>query len=44
MSGIFQKLQPRAEPSPESKWQKWIAKSLAYKPESPPVALDPPPK
>lgn len=45
MSDILQKLlQPRAEPSPEPKWQKWIAEALAYKPESLPAVLDPPPK
>lgn len=45
MSDILQKLlQPRAEPSPEPKWPKWIAEALAYQPDSPPAVLDPSPK
>lgn len=45
MSDILRKLlQPRAEPSPEPKWPKWIAEALAYKPESPPPVLNPPPE
>ena len=45
MSDILRKLhQPRTEPSLEPKWPKWIAEALAYKPESPPAVLGPPPK
>lgn len=45
MSDMLQKLlHPRAAPNPEPKWPKWIAEAIAYKPESLPAVLVPPPK